>query len=172
MLHSLPMEYTAMGLTTDLAVHVAQGAPPDTILLTTTTEDLVAGLVQVQAMGPLSIQGLATSVAVWALRGTSGMRRRLQAARARGLTHFVGRQTGLAVLQEALGQAAAGHGQVVAVVGEAGVGKSRLVDECVAAAGPQGWMVLDSAAVSYGQTTPYGPIIRSAAALLRYQRSR
>ena len=49
----LPMEYTALGLTTDLAVCVAQGAPRDTILLTPTTVDLVAGLVQVQALGPL-----------------------------------------------------------------------------------------------------------------------
>jgi class 3 adenylate cyclase/predicted ATPase len=157
--HSLPMQYAALGLTTDLAVCVAQGAPPDTILLTTATVDLVAGLVQVQAVGPLPIQALAASVEVCALLGTSGMRRRLQTARARGLTCFVGRQTELGILQEALAQAAVGHGQVVAVVGEAGVGKSRLVDECVAAAGPQGWMVLDSAAVSYGQATPYGPVI-------------
>ena len=157
--HSLPMEYTAMGLTTDLAVCVAQGAPPDTILLTTTTVDLIAGMVQVQAVGPLPIQGLAAPVEVCALLGTSGLRRRLQTARARGLSRFVGRQSELAVLQEALAQAAEGHGQVVAVVGEAGVGKSRLVEECVAAAGPQGWMGLDSAAVSYSQATPYGPVI-------------
>ena len=74
------------------------------------------------------------------------------------LTHFVGRQTELAALHAALAQAGAGHGQVVAVVGEAGVGKSRLVDEFVQDADTQGWLVLDSAAMSYGQATPYFPV--------------
>jgi predicted ATPase len=86
------------------------------------------------------------------------MRHRIQIARARGLTRFVGRQTELTFLNAALAQAGAGHGQVVAVVGEAGVGKSRLVDEFVQAAHTQGWLVLDSAAVSYGQATPYLPV--------------
>src|SRR5438128_12508663 len=86
------------------------------------------------------------------------MRRRLQTARARGLTRLVGRQMELALLHAALVQAGAGHGQVVAVVGEAGVGKSRLVDEFVQAAHSQGWLVLDTAAVSYGPTTPYFPV--------------
>ena len=90
--------------------------------------------------------------------GGSSLRRRLQTARARGLTRFVGRQTELAALHAALAQAGAGHGQVVAVVGEAGVGKSRLVDEFVQAAHTQGWLVLDSAAVAYGQATPYFPV--------------
>ena len=63
------------------------------------------------------------------------------------------------LLHAALAQAGAGHGQVVAVVGEAGVGKSRLVDEFVQAAHTQGWLVLDSAAVSYGQATPYFPVL-------------
>ena len=96
---------------------------------------------------------------VFELLGASGLRRRLQTARARGLTRFVGRQTELALLDAALAQAGAGHGQVVAVVGEAGVGKSRLVDEFIQAAHTQGWLVLDSAAVSYGQATPYFPVL-------------
>ena len=96
---------------------------------------------------------------VWELVGAHGMRRRLQTARARGLTHFVGRQTELTMLQAALAQAGAGHGQVAAVVGEAGVGKSRLVDELVQDADTQAWLVLDSAAVSYGQATPYFPVL-------------
>ena len=82
------------------------------------------------------------------------MRRRLQTAWTRGLTRFVGRQTEMAALHAALTQAGAGHGQMVAIVGEAGVGKSRLVDEFVQAADAQGWLVLDSAAVSYGQARP------------------
>ena len=64
----------------------------------------------------------------WVLLGVSGRSRRLQSARARGLTHFVGRQTEMTVLNTALAQAGAGHGQVVAVVGEAGVGKRICTD--------------------------------------------
>jgi ATP-dependent Clp protease ATP-binding subunit ClpA len=66
-------------------------------------------------------------VEVYELTGASTIRRRLQAAVARGLTTFVGRDTEIAALRQALEQAGAGHGQVVAAVGEAGVGKSRLV---------------------------------------------
>ena len=91
--------------------------------------------------------------------GASGIRRRLQAAAVRGLTRFVGRDTELAALGQALERAGGGHGQVVAVVGEAGVGKSRLVYECVHAPRTQGWQVLESASVSYGKATPYFPVI-------------
>ena len=83
----------------------------------------------------------------------------MQAAAARGLTRFVGRQTELAALQQALERAGAGHGQVVALVGEAGVGKSRLVYEFVHAHQTQGWRVLESASVSYGKATPYFPVL-------------
>jgi predicted ATPase len=136
-----------------------QVASPDTILLTEATRRLVEGLVRVKALGPQPIKGLTAPVEVFELLGVSGLRRRLQAASARGLTRFVGRQTELAVLYAVLTQAEMGHGQVVAVVGEAGVGKSRLVDEFVRAAHTQGWLVLDSAAVSYGQATPYFPVL-------------
>jgi predicted ATPase len=83
----------------------------------------------------------------------------LQASAARGLTRFVGRQQELTALQQALAQAGAGHGQVVAGVGEAGVGKSRLVYEFVHSHYTPGWLVLESASVSYGKATPYFPII-------------
>ena len=96
---------------------------------------------------------------VFELVGASGIRRRLQAAAVRGLTRFVGRDTELAALGQALERAGGGHGQVVAVVGEAGVGKSRLVYECVHAPSTQGWQVLESASVSYGKATPYFPVI-------------
>ncbi len=117
------------------------------------------GLVQVTALGPVPVKGLAEPVEVFELVGASALRRRLQAAAARGLTRFVGRQTELAALQQALEQAGAGHGQVVALVGEAGVGKSRLVYEFVHSHRTQGWLVLESASVSYGKATPYFPVI-------------
>src|SRR5262249_59502214 len=91
--------------------------------------------------------------------GASALRRRMQVATARGLTRFVGRQEELAVLHQALAQAGAGHGQVVAMVGEPGVGKSRLVYECLHSHQIQGWLVLESASVSYGKATPYGPVL-------------
>jgi predicted ATPase len=98
-------------------------------------------------------------VEVFELVGASAIRRRLQASAARGLTRFVGRQQELTALQQALAQAGAGHGQVVALVGEAGVGKSRLVYEFVHSHHTPGWLVLESASVSYGKATPYFPII-------------
>jgi predicted ATPase len=83
----------------------------------------------------------------------------LQAAAARELTRFVGRQPELDTLAQALEQARTGHGQVVALVGEAGVGKSRLVYEVVHSHRTQGWLVLESASVSYGKATAYFPVI-------------
>src|SRR5712691_5455697 len=157
--NDLHMDYSAVGQTTHLASRMEQLAPPGTILLTAATVRLVEGLMRVKALGPMSVKGLAEPVEVCELLGASGMRRRLQAATARGLTRFVGRQTELAGLAAALAQAGAGHGQVVAVVGEAGVGKSRLLYEFVQAAQTQGWLVLESAGLAYGQATPYFPVL-------------
>ena len=84
---------------------------------------------------------------------------RFQAAVAGGLTRFVGREPELAALRQALDRAGAGHGQVVALIGEAGVGKSRLVYEFVHSHRTQGWRVLESVSVSYGKATPYFPVI-------------
>src|SRR4030095_15481593 len=136
-----------------------QTATPGSIRLTPATLRLVEGLVQVAALGPVPVKGLAEPVEVFELLGASGVRRRLQAAAARGLTRFVGRDQELVVMQQALAQASAGHGQVVALVGDAGVGKSRLVYECVHSHRTQGWRVLESASVSYGKTMPYFPIM-------------
>jgi tetratricopeptide (TPR) repeat protein len=98
-------------------------------------------------------------VEVFELIGASTVRRRLQAAVARGLTRFVGRQTELDALSHAQERAGAGHGQVVALVGEAGVGKSRLVYEFIHLHRTHAWLVLESASVSYGKATPYFPVI-------------
>ena len=107
----------------------------------------------------MPVKGLTAPVEAFELVGVTALRRRLQAAAARGLTRFVGRQPELAALHQALAQAAAGHGQVAALVGEAGVGKSRLAYEFVHAHPTQGWRVLESASVSYGKATPYFPVL-------------
>ena len=155
----LHMDYTAVGQTTHLAARMEQMALPGSILLTHAVLSLAEGYMQVTALGPIPVKGLAEPVEVFELLGATPVRRRLQAAVARGLTRFVGRDQELGVMQQALAQAAAGHGQVVALVGEAGVGKSRLVYEVVHSHRTQGWRVLESASVSYGKATPYFPVI-------------
>jgi class 3 adenylate cyclase len=156
--NDLHMDYSAVGETTHLAARMEQLATPGSSRLTAATLRLVEGLVEVTALGPVPVKGLETPVEVFELVGASHLRRRLQAAAARGLTPFVGRQDELAALHQALAQARTGHGQVVAVVGEAGVGKSRLVHECIHSHRTQGWHVLESTSVSYGKATPYFPI--------------
>jgi class 3 adenylate cyclase/tetratricopeptide (TPR) repeat protein len=157
--NDLHMDYSAVGETTHLAARMEQLATPGTIRLSAATLRLVEGLVRVMALGPVPVKGLSEPVEIFELVGASAVHRRLQAAAARGLTRFVGRQTEFEAIRQALAQAAAGHGQVVAMVGEAGVGKSRLVYEVVHAHHTQGWLVLESASVSYGKATPYFPVI-------------
>src|SRR5262245_38232487 len=156
--NDLHMDYSAVGETTHVAARMEQLATPGSICLSTETLRLAEGFIQVQSLGPVPVKGLGAPVEVFELVGASGIRRRLQAAVARGLTRFVGRQAELAVLQQALERAGAGHGQVMALVGEAGVGKSRLVYECIRSHRTQGWLVLESSSVSYGKATPYLPV--------------
>jgi class 3 adenylate cyclase/tetratricopeptide (TPR) repeat protein len=157
--NDLHMDYSAIGQTTHLAARMEQLATPGSIRMTAETLRLAEGLLQVSALGPVPVKGLAEPVEVFELVSASHLRRRLQVAAARGLTRFVGRQPELAALQQALERAGAGHGQVVAIVGEAGVGKSRLVYEVIHSHHTQGWLVLESASVSYGKATPYFPVI-------------
>jgi class 3 adenylate cyclase/tetratricopeptide (TPR) repeat protein len=157
--NDLHMDYSAVGLTTVLAARMEQLATPGSSLLTAATLRLVEGLVQVTSLGLVPVKGLTDPIDVFELVEASAIRRRLQAAATRGLTRFVGRETELVALQQALARAEAGQGQVVALVGEAGVGKSRLVYELVHAHRTQGWLVLESASVSYGTATPYFPVI-------------
>jgi len=157
--NDLHMDYSAVGQHTHLAARMEQLATPGTILLTAATWRLVEGLVHVNALGAVPVKGLTAPVEAFELVGVTALRRRLQAAAARGLTRFVGRQPELETLHQALAQAAAGHGQVAALVGEAGVGKSRLAYEFVHAHPTQGWRVLESTSVSYGKATPYFPVL-------------
>jgi class 3 adenylate cyclase len=157
--NDLHMDYSAVGQTTYLAARMEQLAMPGSIRLTSATLRLVEGLVQANPLGPVPVKGLAEPVAVFELVGASAIRRRLEAAAARGLTRFVGRGREIEALCQALERAAAGHGQMVSVVGEAGVGKSRLAYEFIHSHCSEGWLVLESASVSYGKATPYFPVI-------------
>jgi class 3 adenylate cyclase len=157
--NDLHVDYTAVGQTTHLAARMEQLALPGTIRLPVETWRLAEGFIEVKALGPVPVKGLAEPVEVFELVGATVVRRRLHATAARGLTRFVGRQTEVDVLHQALARAGAGHGQIVAMVGEPGVGKSRLVYEFVHAHELREWCVLESASVSYGKATPYVPVI-------------
>jgi tetratricopeptide (TPR) repeat protein len=154
----LRMDYTAVGQTTHLAARMEQLAAPGSSRLTAGTLQLVEGLVQVAPLGPVPIKGLGAPVEVFELVGVAAARTRLEAAARRGLTRFVGRSTELEQLRDALDQASLGRGQVVAVVGEPGVGKSRLFWEFTHSHRVHGWLMLQSASVSYGKAT-YLPVI-------------
>src|SRR5438093_1396124 len=153
------MDYTAVGQTTHLAARMEQMAMPGSILITPAVLGLAEGYVQVKPLGPVAVKGLSAPVEVYEVLGAGPVRTRLQAAAARGLTRFVGRDTELEAVRQALESARTGRGQVVALVGEPGVGKSRLVYECTRSHRTQGWRILESRSVSYGKATGYLPVI-------------
>jgi class 3 adenylate cyclase/tetratricopeptide (TPR) repeat protein len=155
----LHIDYTAMGQTVHLAARMEQLATPGATTLTAETVALVEGYVQVRSLGPMPVRGMPKPIEVFELAGAGPARTRLQAAASRGLTPFVGRANEIAVLFTALEQAKAGHGQVVAMVGEPGVGKSRLVWELTHSHRTQDWLVLESGSVSHGKATPWLPVV-------------
>jgi class 3 adenylate cyclase/tetratricopeptide (TPR) repeat protein len=156
----LRTDYTAVGQTTHLAARMEQLAAPGSIRLTAETLHLAEGFVQVTPLGPVPVKGLGEPVEVFELVGAGAARTRLEAAARRGLTRFVGRTAELEQLRDALDRASLGHGQVVAVVGEPGVGKSRLFWELTHSHRVHGWLIVQSASVSYGKaTTAYLPVI-------------
>ncbi len=139
----LRMDYSAVGQTTHLAARMEQLATPGTIRLTADTLRLAEGYIEVKPLGAVPVKGLETRLSTstrWSAQALIGSR--LHAAAARGLTRFVGREAELERLRQALGRAAAGHGQVVALVGEPGVGKSRLVWEVTHSHRTHGWLIV------------------------------
>ena len=155
----LQMDYTAVGQTTHLAARMEQMAMPGSILIAEATLRLAEGYIQVKPIGPVTVKGLNDPLEVYEVVGASSLRRRLDVVALRGLSRFVGRKAELEVLGQTLDKARSGHGQVVAVVGEAGVGKSRLFWEFTHSQQPHGWLILESASASYGKTTSYLPLI-------------
>lgn len=155
----LRMDYATVGQSTHLAARMEQLADPGSTLLTANTLRLAEGYIEVKSLGPVPVKGLEEPVEVYELLGAGPIRSRLRAAAARGLSRFVGRDMELEQLRRALEQTANAHGQVVAIVGEAGVGKSRLVWELIHSHRTEGWLVIQAGSVSYGKATPYLPII-------------
>ncbi|MBI3030616.1 MAG: AAA family ATPase [Candidatus Rokubacteria bacterium] len=155
----LRMDYTAVGQTTHLAARMEQLARPGTILLAGDTLRLSEGYVEVEPLGPVPIKGLADPVEIYELLRAGAVRSRMQVAAARGFTRFVGRHAEMEVLHQALEKAHTGHGQIAALVGEPGVGKSRLFWELTHSHRTAGWLVLESSSLSHGKATPYLPVI-------------
>jgi len=155
----LHMDYTAIGQTTHLAARMEQIARPGTVLVTSDTLSLAEGYVDVAPLGPVQVKGLAGTIEAFEVTGAGPVRSRFQAAAARGLTPFVGRKSEMAVLREVLSRAQGKNAQVVAIVGEPGVGKSRLVHEFLHSRQTSSWLVIESNSASFGRATPYLPVI-------------
>jgi len=155
----LDMDYTAIGQTTHLASRMEQAATPGSILVTAETAALVSGFVVLEPLGPMRIKGLEESIEVFEIVRAGQARSRLQVAAARGLTPFVGRSAEIEHLAAALERARAGRGRMVGMVGEAGVGKSRLLWEFIHSSHTQGCLVLEGQAVAYAKEASYTPII-------------
>src|SRR5262245_1853333 len=155
----LRMDYTAVGQTTHLAARMEQLAPPGAIWIAAPTLRLAESFVDVRPLGPVPVQGLDTPVDVYELVAAGQARTRFEASALRGLSRFVGRDAELEQLRAAVEATRQGRGAVIAVVGEPGVGKSRLFHELMRSDGITGCRILHASAVSYGLATSYLPII-------------
>lgn len=158
--NDLNIDYSALGHTTHLAARMEEHAPAGTILISAQTLREVEGFFEVKALGALKVKGFSTAIDAFELTGATTARNRLQAAAARGLSRFVGRQAEIEFIQRVMQQTAAGHGQVLAVVGEAGMGKSRLLQHFLACGVAPEWRVLEAPSVSYGKANLYFPVIQ------------
>jgi class 3 adenylate cyclase/pimeloyl-ACP methyl ester carboxylesterase len=157
--NDLSMDYDAIGPTVHLASRMEQLASPGTIRLTAATANLAEGFVEVRGLGRVPVKGLSQPVEAFDLVGVGAARTRLQASAMRGLTPFVGRHGELAALDRARERAAVGQGQMVALVGDPGVGKSRLFYEFARSGRMRPWLVLESTSVSSGTASSWAPVI-------------
>jgi len=155
----LRMDYTAQGHTVGLAARMEQLAEPGKIYVTEHTAALVRGYFQLSDLGEFDVKGVRDPLRVFALDDVGPLRTRLEVSRTRGLSRFVGRTEETAALEAALARAAGGEATVVAIVGEAGVGKSRLCWEFVERSRTRGIAVAQAHAVAYGQMVPFQPVL-------------
>ena len=157
--NDLSVDYDAIGPTVHLASRMEQLASPGAIRLTASTARLAEGFIELRALGKVPIKGLSQPIEAFDLLGVGAARTRLQASAGRGLTPFVGRSEELAALVRAHELAAAGQGQMVALVGDPGVGKSRLLYEITHGERMRGWLVLEGTSVSSGSASSWAPVI-------------
>ena len=154
----LHTDYVPVGHSTNLAARMEQIATPGSIVISEYTRKLTEGYFDLKALGAADIKGVDEPLNVYEVTGAGPLRTRLQVSASRGLTRFVGRHSEMEQQQQALEQAKAGHGQIVGVMGEPGLGKSRLFYEFKLTS-VSGCLVLEAFAVSHGQSSPYLPLI-------------
>ena len=157
--NDLNLDYSALGHTTHLAARMQELAGGGTLLMTASTLREVEGFVEVNSLGPVQVKGLSRPVEAFEITGATAARTRFHAAALRGLTPFVGRQTEIEIFHRLAEQVASGKGQILSMVGEAGMGKSRIVHEFAHRFLPPGWLIVETTSVSYGKATPYFPVI-------------
>ena len=152
------VEYTPIGHTTNLASRMQTAAPVGAIAVSEATRKLCEGYFILKPLGATKVKGVSEPVNIYEVAGLGPLRTRLQRSAARGLSKFVGREHEMETLKHAAEQVRVGHGQIVATMAEAGVGKSRLFFEFKATS-QAGWMVLETFSVSHGKASAYLPVI-------------
>jgi class 3 adenylate cyclase/tetratricopeptide (TPR) repeat protein len=157
--NDLSMEYDAVGPTVHLAHRMEQLAAPQTVCLTAKTVRLAGGFIEVRPHGMYDIKGISQPLEVFELVGAAGRTRWEVRAAAHGLTRFVGREAELTALADALRRAGTSRGQLVAIAGEAGMGKSRLVHEFLGGPALEGWPLICASAMPHDRNSPYQLIV-------------
>jgi class 3 adenylate cyclase len=154
----LRMDYTAVGDTTNTAARLQQAADQGRIVVSDATHRLIEGHFYTRPLGELALKGKREPVRAWEVISAQRARTRLEVEAERGLTPHIGREHELAILTQCFEQARAGHGQVVLVVGEAGIGKSRLLHEFRRRVRDQAAWV-EGRCVSFGHTMAFHPVV-------------
>jgi class 3 adenylate cyclase/tetratricopeptide (TPR) repeat protein/energy-coupling factor transporter ATP-binding protein EcfA2 len=154
----LRMDYTAVGDTTNLASRMENMAKPGTILGTIYTHRLAKDYFEFESLDKVQVKGKKEPVEAYQVIKPSEIETRIEAAAAKGLTEFVGRKKEMEILKEAFEKACTGLGQVVGIVGEAGVGKSRLLLELKGILPKGEYTYLEGRCLHYGSSMPYLPI--------------
>jgi class 3 adenylate cyclase/tetratricopeptide (TPR) repeat protein len=156
----LGMDYTAIGHTVGLAQRMEQLAEPGKAYLTQHTASLVEGYLALTDLGEFQVKGASRALRVHELTGVGAARGRLDVSRARGFSRFVGRSEEMHILESALEQAFAGQGEVIGIVGEAGVGKSRLCHEFAERHRAKGTPVYHVAGQAHTKSVPLWAVLQ------------
>jgi class 3 adenylate cyclase/tetratricopeptide (TPR) repeat protein len=155
----LRMDYTAVGDTTNLAARLLGVAQPGQIVVSKGTRRPTDGYFTFEDLGEFSLKGKSEPVRAYAVISEIRGRTRLEVSRERGLTPLVGRERELTRLVDIFGHAQTGEGAVVLLVGEPGIGKSRVLYEFLRRIEGSGPLELETTCVSHGRAMPFHPIL-------------